>query len=61
MAIGIGALQEKAIINNAQIVPGKIIPFCIVFDHRALDFGDVAPLIKKMDSIFQKPDIIHTW
>jgi pyruvate dehydrogenase E2 component (dihydrolipoamide acetyltransferase) len=61
MAIGIGTLQEKPIINNAQITLGKIIPFCIVFDHRALDFGDVAPLIKKMDAIFRKPDIIHTW
>lgn len=61
MAIGIGALQEKPMITNEHITPRKIIPFCIVFDHRALDFGDVAPLIKGMDSIFRKPDIIHTW
>jgi pyruvate dehydrogenase E2 component (dihydrolipoamide acetyltransferase) len=61
MAIGIGTLQEKPIITNAQITSRKIIPFCIVFDHRALDFGDVAPLIKKMDSVFQKPAVIHTW
>jgi pyruvate dehydrogenase E2 component (dihydrolipoamide acetyltransferase) len=61
MAIGIGPLQERPIINNTQIIPGKIIPFCIAFDHRALDFGDVAPLIKEMDAIFRKPDIIHTW
>jgi pyruvate dehydrogenase E2 component (dihydrolipoamide acetyltransferase) len=61
MAIGIGTLQEKPVINNAQIISRKIIPFCIVFDHRALDFGDVAPLIKGMDAVFRKPDIIHTW
>jgi pyruvate dehydrogenase E2 component (dihydrolipoamide acetyltransferase) len=61
MAIGIGALQEKPVMYNSQIAQRKIIPFCIVFDHRALDFGDVAVLIKKMDSIFRNPDIIHTW
>ena len=61
MAIGIGAVQEKPILYKAQITPRRIIPFCIVFDHRALDFGDVAPLINEMESIFQNPEIIHTW
>jgi pyruvate dehydrogenase E2 component (dihydrolipoamide acetyltransferase) len=61
MAIGIGALQEKPLIYDSQIVQRKIIPFCIVFDHRALDFGDVVPLIKGMDTIFHNPDIIHEW
>ena len=61
MAIGIGALQEKPCVHNGQIIPRKIIPFCMVFDHRALDFGDIAPLIKTMDSIFQKPAVIHSW
>ncbi|MDR1251412.1 MAG: 2-oxo acid dehydrogenase subunit E2 [Treponema sp.] len=53
MAIGIGALQEKAVVYKSRITGRKIIPFCIVFDHRALDFGDAAPLIKAMDLIFQ--------
>ena len=61
MAIGIGAMQEKASIYKSQIAPRKVMPFCIVFDHRALDFGDVALMIKEMDFIFQNPDIIHTW
>ena len=61
MAIGIGAMQEKPVVYKAQIEPRKIIPFCIVFDHRALDFGDVAPLIMEMDLILKNPEIIHTW
>jgi pyruvate dehydrogenase E2 component (dihydrolipoamide acetyltransferase) len=61
MAIGIGTLQEKPIVYKSHITPRKIIPFCIVFDHRALDFGDVVPLIKGMDSIFQNPDMIQGW
>ncbi|GHU13070.1 hypothetical protein FACS1894161_2620 [Spirochaetia bacterium] len=61
MSVGIGTLQEKPLVYNAQITPRKIIPFCIVFDHCALDFGDIAPLIKKMDLVFRNPEIIHTW
>jgi pyruvate dehydrogenase E2 component (dihydrolipoamide acetyltransferase) len=53
MAIGIGALQEKAVVYKSRITERKIIPFCIVFDHRALDFGDAAPMIQAMDLIFQ--------
>jgi pyruvate dehydrogenase E2 component (dihydrolipoamide acetyltransferase) len=60
-AVGIGALQEKPAVIDEQIVPRKIVPFCIIFDHRALDFGDVTPLIYQMDSIFKKPAVIHTW
>jgi pyruvate dehydrogenase E2 component (dihydrolipoamide acetyltransferase) len=61
MALGIGTLQEKPIVYDSQIAVRKIIPFCIVFDHRALDFGDVAPLIKRLDSVFKNPEIIQTW
>ncbi|MHB9295555.1 hypothetical protein PilKf_01301 [Pillotina sp. SPG140] len=60
-AVGIGALQEKPVVFDSKIVPRKIIPFCIVFDHRALDFGDIAPLMHQMDSVFKEPSVIHTW
>lgn len=42
-AIGIGAIQESG---------GKrILPMCVAFDHRALDFGDVVPFIRRMDEL----------
>ena len=44
-AIAIGPVQEEAI------------TFCIVFDHRALDFGDIVPLIRKMDAICAAPEL----
>lgn len=43
VAIGIGAIQEE----NGK----RILPMCIAFDHRVLDFGDIVPFIKKMDEI----------
>jgi pyruvate dehydrogenase E2 component (dihydrolipoamide acetyltransferase) len=63
--IGIGALQEKPGIyykdnNLPQIGTRKIIPFTIAFDHRALDFGDIAPFINQLESIFNNSSVIHT-
>ncbi len=43
VAIGIGAIQD--------IGGRRILPMCIAFDHRALDFGDIVPFITKMDEL----------
>lgn len=43
VAIGIGAIQNE---NDR-----RILPMCIAFDHRVLDFGDIVPFIKKMDEL----------
>lgn len=43
VAIGIGAIQD----TDGR----RILPMCIAFDHRALDFGDIVPFIKKMDEL----------
>ena len=63
--IGLGAVQERPVVDivdgNKQIVIGKILPMCIAFDHRALDMGDVIPFIKKLDEIFENPEIIDNW
>ena len=37
------------------------LPICLAFDHRALDFGEVIPFMKKLDSIFENPKIIKTF
>ena len=65
-AIGIGAIQKKPVVRRDshgkdEVAPGKVLPICIAFDHRALDFGDIVPFTKKLDEIFEKPEIIHSW
>ena len=35
-----------------KIVIRSILPICIAFDHRALDFDDIIPMIKAFDEIF---------
>jgi pyruvate dehydrogenase E2 component (dihydrolipoamide acetyltransferase) len=61
LAVGIGAIQDKPASGSVPMIPRKVIPLCIVFDHRALDFGIIAKLIRQIDSFFKQPQIIRTW
>lgn len=50
--IGFGAILEKPgvyIDENGEKAIGirKVLPICLAFDHRALDFGEIIPFIKK--------------
>lgn len=61
-AIGIGAIQRVAVVNDDDsITPGRRLPLTIAFDHRALDMGDIAPFINKLNTIFRNPQIIKEW
>lgn len=65
-AIGFGTILEKPgvyIDENGEKAIGirKVLPICLAFDHRALDFGEVIPFIKKLDNIFENPDILKSF
>ncbi len=61
-AFGVGAVQKKpAVTENNKIEIRQILPICIAFDHRALDFGEIAPFMKKLDEIFENPEVIFSW
>lgn len=65
-AICMGAAQDRAVVKTNEqgekyVGIGKILPITIAFDHRALDFQDVVPFTKKLDSIFKNPEIIREW
>ncbi len=62
-AIGLSALQKKPIVTKDENGEEKvevrtIMPICICFDHRALDFGEIQPFISRMEEIFKKPEIL---
>lgn len=66
LAVGIASVQEKpgVFVNHAgekEIGVRKFLPMCLAFDHRAFDFGDIVPLIQRLDWIFQKPGEIWEW
>ena len=65
-AFAVGSVQEKPTVvthenGEKTIEIRKILPICIAFDHRVLDFGDIVPFMQKLDEIFEKPEIIHEW
>lgn len=65
-AIALGAVQDKPVVivnenDEKEIAIRQVMPLCIAFDHRALDFGEIVPFIKRLDEIFEAPEIIHTW
>ena len=65
-AFGLGSIQEKpVVVTNAfgerSIEIRKILPICIAFDHRAFDFGDIIPFLKRLDNIFDEPKQMHSW
>ena len=65
-AFALGAVQDKPVVvtdkfGNKTTEARQILPITVVFDHRALDFGDVIPFLKKMDSIFVHPQVIQAW
>lgn len=64
-AFGVGAIQEKPVVRKngeeKEVVIRSILPICIAFDHRVIDFGDIVPFMKKLDEIFADPSVIEGW
>ena len=65
-AIGMNAAQDKPmVITNEQgekeIAIRKTLGFCIAFDHRAIDFAEIIPFIKRLDEIFAAPEQVLDW
>lgn len=61
-AIAIGSTQLVPIAEKTgEIRTGYRLPLTIAFDHRALDMGDVAPFMNRLNEIFANPEIIKEW
>ncbi|MBN2653346.1 MAG: 2-oxo acid dehydrogenase subunit E2 [Spirochaetales bacterium] len=64
--IGLNAIQDRPAVytdenGKQQIGIRKILPLCLTFDHRALDFADLIPFQDRLDSIFTNPEEILKW
>ena len=65
-AIGISSMQRRPAVvtdeeGNEKMEIRTILPMCICFDHRALDFGEVKPFLAKLDDIFEHPEQIFIY
>ncbi len=65
-AFSVGAITDKPVVvknenGEKSIEIRQILPICIAFDHRALDFGETIPFMKRLDDIFANPEQICDW
>ncbi len=64
--IATGAAQDQNYVSRnekGEIDMGtkKILPITITFDHRIGGFNDTLPFIKKLDEIFENPEVMREW
>jgi len=65
-ALCIGAFAEKpGVVTRADgskaVEPRMYLPINIAFDHRAVDYGGVAPFLKRLDAVFARPEVMAEW
>lgn len=64
--MGTGTVQDKEFVfrnSKGEIDLGvkKVMPVTLTFDHRIGALNDVLPFIKKLDEIFENPEVIKNW
>lgn len=65
-AFAVNSAQKRATVvtdeNDKDSIDVRLImPITIAIDHRALDYGDVVPFMRKLDEIFENPSVIQSW
>ena len=56
--LAIGGLQEKPVIKDGQIVPGKTMSFTLSSDHRVLDGVDAARFLATFRTFIENPSLL---
>ena len=63
--VGIGSFYDRPGVvmedGKQDMAIRKYLPMTIAFDHRAMDYGDVAPFMKRLDEIFADPSVMKDW
>lgn len=65
-AFAINAAQRRPWVvtdenGNESVEPRWVLPITFAMDHRALDYGDIVPFFRKLDEIFENPQVIESW
>ena len=56
--LGIGKIEQKAVVINNEIVIRWILPISLAFDHRVVDGGDAGRLLKAFEKYIKEPDAL---
>lgn len=53
--LSIGGIEDKPVIKNGQVVPGKVMTITLSADHRVVDGSDGAKFIKTVQKYLENP------
>lgn len=54
----VGGVEEKPVIRQGQVVPGKVITLSLSADHRVVDGADGAKFIKSLQKLLENPSLL---
>lgn len=65
-AIGLMSIRKEPVVitdenGEDKIEVRQILPITFAFDHRAFDYGEVVPMFRRLDEIFDNPQIVKEW
>ncbi|MFI5334039.1 MAG: pyruvate dehydrogenase complex dihydrolipoamide acetyltransferase [Chlamydiales bacterium] len=53
-----GGIEEKALVQNGQIVPGKTMLLTLSVDHRVIDGAEAAKFLKDLQQLLENPALL---
>lgn len=55
LLVAMGAVEDSAVVEDGEIVPGKTMQLCATFDHRVLDGAHAAVMARTMREWMENP------
>jgi pyruvate dehydrogenase E2 component (dihydrolipoamide acetyltransferase) len=56
MIVALGQVTDEAVVEDGQVIAGKLLRISATFDHRVLDGAHAAVLVKAVREFFADPE-----
>ncbi|MGC8587052.1 MAG: dihydrolipoamide acetyltransferase family protein [Candidatus Micrarchaeia archaeon] len=57
--LGIHLIRDMAVVKDGKVVPGKVLPFSISFDHRVVDGAEAVKFGNALKSYIEDPEFLE--
>lgn len=56
--LAVGGIEDKAVVKEGQVIPGKTMKLTLSADHRVLDGTDAAKFLKTLQKFLENPSLL---
>lgn len=56
--LAVGGIVDKPIVEDGQVVPGKVLTLSLASDHRVVDGADAAQFLKSVQKLLENPSVL---